>query len=548
MKICLGQINPTIGDFAGNCDRICRGMEQAASLGCDLAVFPEMALLGYPPLDFLDSNNFVLDSLGYWDRLLQASKDIAVICGVVVPNRSRTGKPFFNVALFCAQGQILAQASKILLPSYDVFDETRYFEPGDKPQVAEFKGLRLGITVCEDIWNKEGYLPGGLYDRDPVQELAGRQIDLLINIAASPFHRGKSKEVSRLLLERAREVQAPVCYVNQVGGNDQLIFQGHSMVWDPSGRQLACAADFEEQLLVWDSEKEQQEAPLGMQGREQEILQALCLGLKDYMSKCGFQQAVLGLSGGVDSALAACVARMALGQANVWALALPGPYNAPQSLEDARELSSRLGIRLDTVMIEALFNQARQELRPIFQDRPQDVAEENIQSRLRGLLLMAVSNKFGALLLNTGNKSELAVGYCTLYGDMNGGISVLGDVPKTMVYQLARHINQVQGWIPERIITRPPSAELSPDQKDQDSLPDYETLDSILQAYIEEQQSPQQIALQGWDQQLVNWVARRVLMNEYKRRQAPPVLKVTGKAFGLGRRLPIAHGFGGLRS
>ncbi|MGM0424680.1 MAG: NAD+ synthase [Thermodesulfobacteriota bacterium] len=544
MKIALGQINPTIGDFAGNCAKICQCMDRAANLGCDLAVFPEMALLGYPPLDFLDGNNFVLDSLGFWEQLLEASRKIAVICGVVAQNRSRTGKPFFNAALFCAQGQIQAQARKMLLPSYDVFDETRYFEPGKKPLVIEFKGLRLGLTVCEDVWNKEGYLPGGLYDQDPVQDLAGQQVDLLINIAASPFHRGKSKEVGRLLQERAREVNAPVLYVNQVGGNDQLIFQGHSMVWDRSGRQLTCAADFEEDLLVWDSEKDQQEIAPKMLGREQEILQALCLGLRDYMSKCGFQKAVLGLSGGVDSALAACVARIALGPENVLALALPGPYNAPHSLEDAQELARRLGIWLRTVDIEGLFDLTKQELQPIFQDMPEDVTEENIQSRLRGLLLMAVSNKFRALLLNTGNKSELAVGYCTLYGDMNGGISVLGDIPKTLVYQLSRHINQTRSWIPERIITRAPSAELSPEQKDLDNLPEYEVLDSILQAYIEEQQGLEEMTAQGWDRELVSWVVRRVLANEYKRRQAPPVLKVTGKAFGLGRRLPIAHGFG----
>lgn len=544
MKIALGQINPTIGDFAGNCERICQYLDRAVNLGCDLAVFPEMALLGYPPLDFLDRNDFVLDSLGFWERLAKASRHIAVICGVVAVNSSRTGKPYFNSALFCAQGKIQAQAQKLLLPSYDVFDETRYFEPGKEPLVVDLNGVRLGLTICEDIWNKEGYLPGWLYARDPVQDLADRNLDLLINIAASPFHRGKGEKVGTLLQERARETKTPVLFVNQVGGNDQLIFQGHSMVWDQEGHQVACAADFEEELLVWDSQGDRQEISPGELNREQEILQALCLGLKDYMAKCGFSKAMLGLSGGVDSALAACVARMALGPENVLALAMPGPYNAPESLEDARELARRLGIGLETVSIERLFAQTRQELQPLFQERPEDVTEENIQSRLRGLLLMAVSNKLRALLLNTGNKSELAVGYCTLYGDMNGGLSILGDVPKTMVYQLARHINQTRGWIPERIISRPPSAELSPEQKDQDSLPEYEVLDKILQAYIEEQQSLEEIVLQGWDRNLVRWVVRRVLDNEYKRRQAPPVLKVTGKAFGLGRRLPIAHGFG----
>ncbi len=543
MKIALGQINPVVGDFAGNCKKICQYTHKANNLGCDLVVFPEMALLGYPPLDFLDRNDFVLESLGFWEQIIAASRDIAIICGVVALNESATGKPFFNTAIFCTQGRLVAQCYKILLPSYDVFDETRYFEPGYQPQLVELKGKSLGITICEDIWARAGYLPRTLYNQDPVRDLAARQADILINIAASPFYMGKSQQVENLLRGQASQTRLPLIYVNQVGGNDQLIFQGHSMVCGPNGYLLARARDFTEDLLVWDSLDKGRDTDQSGPSLEQEVLQALILGLQDYMAKCGFKKVVLGLSGGIDSALAACIACLALGVENVQALAMPGPYNAPYSLQDAQELAENLGINLETIAIDRLFAQSKQELQALFQHYPQDVTEENIQSRLRGMLLMAVSNKFKALVLNTGNKSELAVGYCTLYGDMNGGLSVLGDVPKTMVYRLSRFINESKGWIPERIINRPPSAELSPDQKDEDSLPAYEVLDKILHAYIEEQQSLSQMVEQGWDKELVQGVMKLVLGSEYKRRQAPPVLKVTSKAFGLGRRLPIAHGF-----
>lgn len=543
MKIALGQINPVVGDFAGNCRKICQYTHKASNLGCDLVVFPEMALLGYPPLDFLDRNDFVLDSLGFWEQIIAASRDIAVICGVVALNESATGKPFYNTAIFCTQGRLVAQAHKILLPSYDVFDETRYFEPGPQPQLVELKGKTLGITICEDIWTRAGYLPRTLYNQDPVQDLAARQADVLINIAASPFYMGKSLQVENLLRDQASQTRLPLIYVNQVGGNDQLIFQGHSMVCGPTGCLSARAKDFAEDLLVWDSLDKGQDTNRSGLSLEQEVLQALVLGLQDYMAKCGFKKVVLGLSGGIDSALAACIACLALGAENVQALAMPGPYNAPYSLQDAQELAENLGINLETIAIDRLFAQSKQELQTLFQHYPEDVTEENIQSRLRGMLLMAVSNKFKALLLNTGNKSELAVGYCTLYGDMNGGLSVLGDVPKTMVYRLSSFINESKGWIPERIINRPPSAELSPDQKDEDSLPVYEVLDKILHAYIEEQQSLSQMVEQGWDRELVQGIILQVLGSEYKRRQAPPVLKVTSKAFGLGRRIPIAHGF-----
>jgi NAD+ synthetase len=407
----------------------------------------------------------------------------------------------------------------------------------------DFKGERLGITICEDLWNVADFLPHPYYRCNPVQELKEASAKVLINISASPYHKSKSAWVSELLKRQAMQTGMQFAYVNQVGGNDELIFQGHSMVWDETGRLAARAADFEEDMIVYDTDTREGER----HGRDlepaEEVLDALVLGLRDYARKCGFKSAVLGLSGGIDSAVTACLAVMAFGSGQVLGVGMPGPYNAPESLTDAEELARRLGISFQVVPIGELFHQAVGALQPAFGGLPPDVTEENLQARLRGLTLMALSNKFNHLLLNTGNKSELAVGYCTLYGDMNGGLSVLGDVPKTLVYILAQQLNKQYGWIPERTISRPPSAELRPDQKDQDSLPPYEVLDAILTAYVEQRLTLDEIVAQGWEPELVRWVIRRVDLNEYKRWQAPPVLRVTTKAFGTGRRLPIAHGY-----
>ena len=542
MRIALVQINPVVGDFAGNCAKILGFTARARELGCDLAVFPELALIGYPPRDLLEKNGFVAASQGFWPQLAAATESgIGLLVGAVTPNREPPGKPFHNSALFFAEGKLQAMVHKRLLPSYDVFDEERYFEPGRESRALAFRGRKIGVTICEDVWNVDPFLPRPLYHCDPVKDLAAQSIDLLVNLSASPFHLGKAVWVGELLRAHALRTGVPLVYVNQVGGNDELIFQGRGMVWDERGQLVASGADFAEDLVVFDSDRPSPELHHRDQDGPAEIAAALVLGLRDYAAKCGFTEVVLGLSGGIDSAVVACLAALALGPEKVHAVAMPGPYNAPESLIDARELAKRLGIHFDVVDISALFDCARASLEPLFADRPADVTEENLQARLRGLVLMAVSNKFNRLLINTGNKSELAVGYCTLYGDMNGGLSVLGDVPKTMVYALARHLNAVHGWIPERIIRRPPSAELRPDQKDEDSLPPYGELDAILAGTIERRLSVAELTAEGHAEAVVRWVIDRVDRNEYKRWQAPPVLRVTTKAFGSGRRCPIAH-------
>jgi len=544
MRIGLAQINPTVGAFADNCERILCSAERAAREGCDLVILPEMALLGYPPQDLLDRDGFVSESLAYWQRIAEASRDVAILCGVVAPNESGAGKPYHNAALFCSGGRVERVMAKRLLPSYDVFDEERYFEPGTEPAWVDHGGLRLGVTICEDIWTREPFGPGQRYRQDPVRDVAEQGPDLLINLSASPYHTGKGERIGELLAVHAREHKMPVLYVNQVGGNDELVFHGRSMVVNRDGEVTNRGADFAEDLLLWDSDGAGEAlSPKSAASEEGEILKALELGLYDYIAKCGFSRVVLGLSGGIDSAVTACVAVSALGAENVRTVALPGPYNDPASLELSRDLAANLGTAFEVLPIDELYHGANQTLSRVFQGLERDVTEENVQARLRGLLLMAVSNKFGELLLNTGNKSELAVGYCTLYGDMNGGISVLGDVPKTTVYGMARLINAKHGWIPEGIISRPPSAELSPDQKDEDSLPPYHVLDDILNAYLEENLSLEEIAARGYDARTAEWVAHRIYTNEYKRRQGPPVLRVTSKAFGMGRRLPIAHGY-----
>jgi NAD+ synthase (glutamine-hydrolysing) len=543
MRIGLAQINPLIGDFRGNVEKIRRFADSARGEGCDLVVFPELALLGYPPRDLLDIPSFVQSSRAYWSRIQEASRGIGLICGVVAENESGVGKPYHNTALFFDDGRLVGQVHKRLLPSYDVFDEERYFEPGQAAWWTEWRGTRIGITICEDIWNVPDYLPRPLYRADPMAEMGRASVQVLVNISASPFHLGKASWVGDLLGSHSRRSSMQMVYVNQVGGNDELVFQGRSMVWDDSGRLAARGADFAEDLVVYDTETRQGDLHGGELDPIDELLGALVLGLRDYATKCGFDKAVVGLSGGIDSAVVACVAALALGAEQVLGIGMPGPYNAPESLEDAAALARRISIPFAVVPITELFEGSLRVLAPAFENLPVDVTEENMQARLRGLVLMAFSNKFNRLLLSTGNKSEMAVGYCTLYGDMNGGLAVLGDVPKTMVYQLAHRLNERHGWIPDRTLTRPPSAELRPDQKDQDSLPPYDVLDAILTAYVEKRLPATGIVAQGWDAKLVRWVIERVDRNEYKRWQAPPILRVTSKAFGIGRRLPIAQGF-----
>jgi NAD+ synthase (glutamine-hydrolysing) len=541
MRIALAQIDPLIGDFAGNTAKICRFIERARDQQADLVVFPELAVVGYPPRDLLDHAGFVTASQACWRPIQEASQGIGVVCGAVAANRSHKGKPYHNAALFFADGALIAEAHKQLLPSYDVFDEERYFEPGARAVMVEFRGQRVGLTICEDIWNRSDFLPHFPYHQDPVVELARASVDMLINISASPYHVKKVPLVFELLQSHAQRHGLTIVYVNQVGGNDELIFQGHSMVCDQAGRLVACALDFQEDLIVYDTERHSGELHAEELDSTSEMTEALVLGLRDYARKCRFDRVVLGLSGGVDSALVACLAALALGPEQVLGVAMPGPYNAPESLVDACELARRLGIQFDAIPIGDLFEATLHTLGPVFAGMPADVTEENLQARLRGLILMALSNKFQRLLLSTGNKSEMAVGYCTLYGDMNGGLAVLGDVAKTTVFALARHLNESHGWIPERILTRPPSAELRPDQKDEDSLPPYRILDQILAAYIEKRLAAEEIIAQGFDPQLVRWVIRKVDGNEYKRWQAPPVLRISAKAFGTGRRLPIAR-------
>lgn len=542
MRIAMGQIDPFVGDLEGNTRQMCEYIERAKKANAELVVFPELSIMGYPPRDLLDKRGFVADSLGYWERIANAGKGIGVIFGAVSVNEG-CGKPYHNSAVFYEDGKLRCTAHKMLLPSYDVFDEERYFEPGKAADWVDFRGKRIGITICEDAWNVPDYLPGPLYRADPVCELGKASVDLIVNISASPYHVGKALWVGQLLKRQAACAGAPIVYVNQVGGNDELIFHGHSMIWDEKGRLCATGADFAEDLIVYDTGSGNCELHAADYDHIAEVIGALTLGLRDYARKCSFKQAVIGLSGGVDSALTACLAAIALGARNVLGVSMPGPFNAPESLADARELAARLGIGFEVIAIDELFSTALKSLKPIFNDLPHDFTEENLQARLRGMVLMSISNKFGRLLLSTGNKSEIAVGYCTLYGDMNGGLAVLGDVPKTMVYDLAHRLNDEHGWIPGRILTRAPSAELRPNQTDQDTLPPYEILDAILAEYVEKRLPVKQITAKGFDPETVRWVVRRIELNEYKRWQAPPILRVTTKAFGIGRRNPIAQGY-----
>ena len=542
MKIALGQINPTIGDFSGNSRKIIECSRQAHSLGAEMALFPELAVCGYPPRDLLGKPAFVARNQEVVNEIAAAVPQLTVICGFVSRAKEDTGKSVMNSAAVLRGGAVQFVQSKMLLPTYDVFDEMRYFDPAESQKLLALGNKQVALTICEDAWNDKHFWHRRLYRVDPVDELLHAGGNLVLNISASPFHLGK-RELRRQMLETiARDNKVPVVFVNQVGGNDSLIFDGSSMVIAPDGRIAAQAKSFAEDLIIFDTEALQGDMHEQTPAGDPSAYAALVLGTCDYVRKCGFRKVILGLSGGIDSALTAAIAVDALGKENVTGLAMPGQYSSEHSIKDARELACKLGIRFEVIPIGEIFDSYRKALARIFAGLPEDVAEENIQSRIRGNILMAMSNKFGELVLTTGNKSELGVGYCTLYGDMVGGLAVISDVPKTMVYSLSRYVNSLRPVIPQSTLDKPPSAELRPGQKDSDTLPPYEVLDNILEDYVEDYRTAEQIAAErGYDVKLVRDVIRMIERSEYKRQQAAPGLKVTPKAFGLGRRFPIAQ-------
>jgi NAD+ synthase (glutamine-hydrolysing) len=539
MRVALAQINTTVGDIRGNLDRIRTETNRARAQGADLVVFPELCLTGYPPRDLLGLHGFVEANLRALSEAVAATEGIGIITGFVDRNRNSEGKEFFNGAALLADGKVQAIVHKTLLPTYDVFDEDRYFERAKDCVVVPFLGHRLGISICEDAWNAEGFWHKPLYMIDPVRSLADHGADLLINISASPFEIGKPELRYRMLLDHVQKHRLPLLYVNLVGGNDDLLFDGNSLAFGKGGNLIAQGKGFAEDLLLVDPDSDQC-IHHHVESETAALFEALVMGTRDYARKCGFRSAVLGLSGGIDSAVTACIAAQAFGPENVCGVSMPSVYSAQESHDDARALARNLGMQFHVLPIQALFEQYRGALSGVFAGTEEGIAEENLQARIRGNLLMALSNKFGHLVLSTGNKSEMGVGYCTLYGDMAGGLAVISDVPKTMVYRLASHINRDGEVIPQNTIVRPPTAELRPGQRDQDSLPDYEILDGILRMRVEQQLSADQIIALGYEPDTVKTVVRMVQQSEYKRRQAAPGLKVTTRAFGTGRRMPVA--------
>jgi NAD+ synthase (glutamine-hydrolysing) len=543
MKIALAQFNPTVGDFEGNSKRILELAHEAHARGAEIAVFSELCVCGYPPQDLVERPTFVERNQQELVRLAKAIP-LPSLVGFVGDAMDNTGKPVANSAALIAGGKILFEQRKMLLPTYDVFDESRYFQAAHTQFTFPFQGEDLGITICEDFWNDERFWPHRLYERDPVKEIVGKGSSLLLNISSSPYTIDKRSIRHDMLQSIAREHHLPVVYVNQVGGNDSLIFDGSSVAFMPDGRVAARAKSFEEDLVMFDSVTGAGDIRPLIEDELEAAFAALVIGTRDYVRKCGFRKVVVGLSGGIDSALVAAIAAEALGPKNVLGVAMPGPYSSEGSLRDAKRLAENLGLEFLTLPISDAFLSYRQTLAQPFAGLPEDATEENIQARIRGNFLMALSNKFGSLVLSTGNKSEMAVGYCTLYGDMAGGLAVISDVPKSMVYELAKFVNRKRELIPRETFCKPPSAELRPNQKDQDTLPDYSVLDRILKAYVEDVRSPEEIADHyEISLDLVRSVALRVDQNEYKRKQAPPGLKVTSKAFSVGRRFPLAQKF-----
>lgn len=543
MKIALAQFNPTVGDFARNSVRILAMAEQAMQRGADIAVFTELCLCGYPPQDLLERPSFLDRNLSEL-KALAAKLPLPAIIGYAGRVKNGSGKSVANKAALLCGGRVCFEQSKMLLPTYDVFDESRYFQPAEKQKVFCFGEEQLGITICEDVWNDKNFWPNLLYDRDPVTEIIQQGTTILLNISASPYTLDKRNLRFEMLRTIAVNNRCPVVYVNQVGGNDTLVFDGASLAITPDGKVAARGLAFQEDIVLFDTATGEGEIHDQPQEEIESAFRALVLGTADYVKKSGFKKVLVGLSGGIDSAVVAAIAAEALGPENVLGVSMPGPFSSEGSKDDAKAVAQSLGIEFITIPISDVFDSYRKALAPAFGDRPPNVAEENIQARIRGNYLMALSNKFGSMVLSTGNKSELAVGYCTLYGDMAGGLAVISDVPKLMVYELARWINREREVIPQATIDKPPSAELRPNQKDEDSLPPYDVLDRILKAYIEDLRSPEEIADHyGFDLKLVREIALLVDRNEYKRKQAAPGLKITSRAFGFGRPFPIAQRF-----
>jgi NAD+ synthetase len=553
MRIALAQLDFTVGAFEANFAKIRDAVARAESAAADLVVFSEMAATGYPPRDLLNHARFVDLNLALLDRVAALSTGrLGILIGFVDRNPSDVGKRLLNAVALCHSGRIVGRRHKSLLPTYDVFDEDRYFEPAPGVSPLELAGRRLGVTICEDVWNDRDFWPERLYHRDPVCELADQGADVLINVSASPFSLGKAALRRQMIRQEALKHGRYFFYVNQVGGNDELLFDGHSIGVDPEGREVVRAHDFAEDFIVYDLAAPGQPAQPPIlrdvsRSDEETAYRALVLGLSDYVRKCGFASVVLGLSGGIDSAVTACLAAAALGPDRVLGVAMPSRYSSAESQTDACVLARNLGIPYQVISIDPMFQRYLDSLAPVFDGREPDLTEENLQARIRCGVLMALSNKFGHMLLSTGNKSELAVGYCTLYGDMSGGLAILNDVPKTFVYRLARFINRERELIPMSSITKAPSAELRPNQRDQDSLPPYDVLDTIIEAYVERQLDVDAITELGVDRSTVADVVRRIDLSEYKRRQAAPGIKISSKAFGVGRRYPIAADYRGLR-
>ena len=542
MEIALLQLNPIVGDISGNADLISKAVRRAGQV--DLAVTSELALSGYPPRDLLLNADFVRRC---WYTLRELAKDLVgaapVLVGLPQPNPSDVGRPLFNAAALLRDGAVEKTFRKTLLPTYDVFDEDRYFEPAFEPQFLDLEGMRLGISICEDIWNDCDFWLRRRYHADPVEKLVSEGSRVIINLSASPFTAGKQQHREAMLAGLACKYNVPVLYVNQVGGNDDLVFDGRSCAFGPDGKLVARGKGFQEDIVTADLESLSGQIAEDDFTAEAEIWKALVLGTRDYVHKCGFESVLLGLSGGIDSALTAAIASEALGAQNVLGVLMPSPYSSPGSIEDANALAQNLGMKTITIEITDIMTSFDAGLKDAFHGCKKDVTEENIQARIRGNLLMALSNKYGFVLLTTGNKSELAVGYCTIYGDMSGGLAVISDVPKTMVYRIARWLNCRKAKIPESVLSKSPSAELRPCQTDQDTLPPYELLDAILEQHIEKRRTAEEIIAQGFDPDTVRHVLRLVKGAEFKRRQAAPGLKVTDRAFGSGWQMPIACRF-----
>ncbi len=542
----MAQLNPTVGDIAGNLEKLFGTMKQVQDESPDLIVFPELFLVGYPPQDLLERKWFIDNVEKAIEEIVKTSQynpNTGIIFGAPLRTHKTTGRGLYNSALFIYRGKVIGVQHKSLLPTYDVFDEARYFDPAPEIIVVKFKDEVIGMSICEDAWNIPELWHRHYYDFDPIEILAQKGASLIINISASPFTMGKEEIRFNIVRNHARKHKVPFIFVNQIGSNDELIFDGRSMGVDKMGEPFEIFSPFVERIKTIDTHTKGTRGGYKAQGHIESVYEALILGVRDYMRKCGFKKAIVGLSGGIDSALVACIAKESIGKENILGVTMPGPFSSKGSIEDSRKLAQNLGVEFKVIPINEAYDSYLKTLKNEFAAESAEITEENIQARIRGNILMALSNKFGYLVLATGNKSELAVGYCTLYGDMTGGLAVISDVPKTMVYQLARFVNRNKEIIPQTIIEKPPSAELKPNQRDQDTLPPYEILDPILFYYIEEGYSKEEIVNLNFDEKTVEWVIKAVYKNEYKRSQAAPGLKVTSKAFGIGRRMPIAAKF-----